>query len=62
MSAVQGSWSDTPLWTAAGGRDRAAVFTTWGRGRLPVTGGIDVRLAYRLPGKPDGYAPLQRPL
>ena len=34
-----------------------AVFTPRGKGRLPVIGGNDVRLAHQLPGKPaDGHA------
>ena len=46
------------------GRDMVAVFASraegvgWGIGRLPVLGGIDVRLAHQLPGKPaEGHAP-----
>ena len=36
----------------------AAVIATRGRGRLLVVGGIDVRLAYWLPGKPaKGHVP-----
>ena len=55
------SWSDNPLYTAAGRQDMATVFATGdgGRGvrrRLPVIGGIDVSLAYQLPGKPEAGA------
>ena len=36
----------------------AAVFDSEGRGRLLVIGGIDIRLACRLPGKPaESHAP-----
>ena len=42
------SWSDTSPCVADGGQDMAAVFAL-GKGRLPVTGGCDVRLAHWLP-------------
>ena len=45
------SWGNTPPGTADGGQDRVAVFAPRGGGRLPVMGGIDVRLAHQLPGK-----------
>ena len=39
-------------------QDMAAVFTSGRRGRLPVIGEIDVRLAFQLPGKAtERYAP-----
>ena len=57
------SWSDTP--TVDNGQDVAVVFAPggwrWGAWRgLGVTsyGGVDIRLANRLPGKlAEGYAP-----
>ena len=48
------SWSDTPLCAA----DMAAVFTPRGKGRLPVIGEVDIRLAGWLPGKlAEGHSP-----
>ena len=50
------SWSDFPLFAAASGQDTVAVFTS--RERIPVIGGIDIRLAHGLPGKlAEGHAP-----
>ena len=43
--------SNTPPCVAGGRQDMAAVFVPSGRGRLPVIGRIDVRLALQLPGK-----------
>ena len=57
-----GSWSDTPPCVADCGKDMAAVLATWGRGRLPVMGRTDVRLAHQLPGKPAEGPPLAAPL
>ena len=51
MSEIR-SWSDTPLCAADGGQDMAAVFASGGRRRLLVKGGIDIRWAHWLPGKP----------
>ena len=55
------SWSDispAPPCAAEDGQDMAAVFAPWGRVRLPVIRGIDIRLAHPLPGKPaEGHAP-----
>ena len=57
MSDAPRSWSDIPTLCAEGGQDMAAVFTPWGRGRLPVIGGVDVRLAHQLPRKlAEGHA------
>ena len=39
------------LCVADGGQDMAVVFVPRGRERLPVTRGIDLGLAYQLPGK-----------
>ena len=51
-------WSDTSLCRADDWQDRAASLAPKGRGRLPVIGGIDGRLAHRLPGKQtEGPAP-----
>ena len=41
----------TPHW-----QDVAAIFANWGERRLPFIGGIDVRLAHQLPGKPAAGA------
>ena len=46
----RGSWSDNPLCAADCRQNVVAVFTTQGRRRLPFIGGIDIRLAHRLPG------------
>ena len=52
------SWSNPPLCEVDSRQDMAAVFTPGGRGRLPVIGGIDVRLTYWLPRKPaESQAP-----
>ena len=52
------SWSDIPPCTANGRQDVAA---SRGRGRLPVTEGIDIRLAHGLPGKPgETYLPFEK--
>ena len=51
------SWSNTPPYAADRGQDVAAVFAPRGRGRLPVTEGIDIRLAHGLPGKPAEDVP-----
>ena len=52
------SWSNTPPCVADSRQDMAAVFTPSRRGRLPVIGEIDVKLAFQLPGKAtEGYAP-----
>ena len=50
------SWSNTPQCTAEGRQDMATVLAGV-RARLPVTGGIDIRWAHQLPGKPaKGHA------
>ena len=46
----------TPPCMVGGRQDLAAIVATWGRKRLPFTGGIDVRLAHQLPGKPAAGA------
>ena len=46
------SWNNTQPCTSESGQDVAAVFAPGGKGRLPVIGGVDLRLAHRLPGKP----------
>ena len=52
------SWSSTPPCVADSRQDMAAVFTPSRRGRLPVIGEIDVKLAFQLPRKAtEGYAP-----
>ena len=52
-----GSWSNTPL-CVADGQDMAAIFVPGVRARLPVIGGIEVRLAHWLPGKlAEGHTP-----
>ena len=40
------SWSDTPLRVMDGGKDMAAGVTPEGKGKWPVIGGIDIRLAH----------------
>ena len=50
------SWSDTSLCVVDGGQDMAAVFAL-GKGRLPVIGGTDVRLAHWLPETSRGARP-----
>ena len=59
------SWSNTPLRAAGGGQDMAVIFATRGRGRVPVIGGNDIKLAYRLPGKPaerrTPHSPFDKP-
>ena len=51
------SWSNTPPCIADGEQDTAAVFEIQqGEGRLPVIGGIDIRLAHQLPRKPAAGA------
>ena len=58
-----GSWSClhcVPLTERLSGwQDTVAVVApTGGTGHLPITGGTDIRLAHRLPGKPaEGHAP-----
>ena len=44
------SWSNTPPCAADSEQEIAAVFTTWGRRRLPFIEGIDIRLSHQLPG------------
>ena len=52
------SWSDTPPGAEDSRQDMAAVFTPGGKGRLPVIGAIDIRLAHRLPREPaEGHSP-----
>lgn len=46
------SWSHTPPCVANGGQEIEAVFAPRWRGRLPIIGGINVRLAYQLLEKP----------
>ena len=41
-----------PPCMAGSRQDVTAIFTTQGRRRLPFVGGIDIRLAHQLPGKP----------
>ena len=59
-SQKQRSQSDTPPPKAeggqAGGQDTTTVFTAWRRGRLPFIGGINLRLAHQLSGKPAAGA------
>ena len=50
------SWSDTSLCVVDDGQYMAAVFAL-GKGRLPVIGGIDVRLAHWLPETSRGARP-----
>ena len=50
------SWSDTSLGVVDGGQDMAAVFAL-GKGRPPVIGGPDVRLAHWLPETSRGARP-----
>ena len=49
-------WSNTPPLIADSRQDRAAIFSTQERKRLPFIEGIDVRLAHPLPGKPASGA------
>ena len=49
-------WSNMPPCTADGGQDSAATLAIQGRRRLPFIGGIDIRLAHQLPGKPAAGA------
>ena len=41
---------------AEGSQDITALFAAQGRGKLPFIGGIDIRLAYKLPEKPAAGA------
>ena len=53
MFEANGSWSDSPPWTADGGQDLVVTaFASREIGRLPVIGGTDIRLAHPLLGKP----------
>ena len=55
------SWSDTPSWAADSRQDLVAYLAPGGRGRLPVIGGVNLRLAHRLPGKLAGGHATHRP-
>ena len=52
MSEAKVPGATLPLWMAGSRQATAAVFATWWRKRLPFIGGIDVRWAHQLPGKP----------
>ena len=52
----QKPWSYTPPQRAEGSQDVTAIFATQGRRKLPFIGGIDIRLAYKLPTKPAAGA------
>ena len=47
---------------ADGGQDMAAIFAPGERGRLPVIGGTNVRLAHQFLGKIAKGTPLTAPL
>ena len=56
IQSKQKPWSYTPPQMAEGSQDITALFAAQGRGKLPFIGGIDIRLAYKLPEKPAAGA------
>jgi len=52
------------VWQTAGRTQKAGYYSnlcSGGKGRLPITGGIDIKLGHQLPGKPSEVLTLQHP-